>query len=257
MKNQTNSNIVLTIIICLVALLIIVAIILFLCNFCALLADIWKFSAFLIFLLLLFLAITYLGLMYFKEANSFKLKSSWMEKQDNKSNSNEKMRNEKIKILFMDVDGTLTDGKFYMGVQGEVMKAFYGKDGQGIVLLPQYGVTPVIITGKKEEEITKIINNRCIQLNINECDQHYGVQDKVELIKTFEEKYPPESFSYIGDDISDKSAMKYIKSKGGIIACPADAEDSIKSLADFICKRPGGGGAVRDFINYLIDNKLV
>lgn len=151
----------------------------------------------------------------------------------------------------MDVDGTLTDGKIYIGHQGEMMKAFSIKDGQGIVLLPKYGVIPVIITGRKSD----IVKNRCEELGINEFFQ--GVHDKVEIIKTFEEKYPSESFSYIGDDLNDLSAMKYIKSKGGIIACPANAEDPIKSLADFICKRNGGEGAVRDFIDYLINNDFV
>ena len=152
----------------------------------------------------------------------------------------------------MDVDGTLTDGKIYMGNQGEVMKAFSIKDGQGIVhLQSKYGVIPVIITGRESD----IVKNRCLELGINEC--HQGIQNKVELIKTFEEKYPSESFSYIGDDLNDLSAMKYIKSKGGIIACPADAEDSVKSTVDFICKRNGGEGAVRDFIDYLINNDFV
>ncbi len=161
------------------------------------------------------------------------------------------MKTKKIKILFMDVDGTLTDGKIYIGNHGEVMKAFSIKDGQGIVLLPKYGVIPVTITGRDSD----IVKNRCKELGINEC--HQGIQDKVEIIKTFEEKYPSESFSYIGDDLNDLSAMKYIKSKGGITACPADAEDSIKSIVDFVCKRNGGEGAVRDFIDFLINNNSV
>ncbi len=64
----------------------------------------------------------------------------------------------KIKILVMDVDGTMTDGKIYMGKDGELMKAFDIKDGYGIAhLLPQLGILPVIITGRKSE----ILEHRC------------------------------------------------------------------------------------------------
>lgn len=158
----------------------------------------------------------------------------------------------KIQVLFMDVDGTLTDGKIYMGNHGEVMKAFSIKDGQGIThLQSSYDVIPVIITGRRSE----IVKIRCEELKIN--DYHQDVHDKIVIIKEYEKKYPSESFSYIGDDSNDVPAMEYIKSKGGITACPADAEDSVKAIADFVCERPGGGGAVRDFIDYMIQNDYV
>lgn len=157
-----------------------------------------------------------------------------------------------IKFLFIDVDGTLTDGKIYIGGQGEVIKAFSIKDGQGITQLQsKYNVIPIVFTGRQSD----IVKKRCKELKINKFYQN--VQNKVELIKMFEKKYPVESFSYIGDDLNDIPAMEYIKSHGGITACPANAEDSVKSVADFICKRSGGEGAVRDFINYLINNELV
>ena len=71
-----------------------------------------------------------------------------------------------IRILIMDVDGTLTDGKIYMGCQGEVMKAFDVKDGCGIKdILPEAGIIPVIITGRKSE----IVKRRCEELNIEHC----------------------------------------------------------------------------------------
>ena len=75
---------------------------------------------------------------------------------------------EMIKFLVMDVDGTLTDGKIYMGSNGEVMKAFNIKDGCGIAMvLPKYGITPVIITARE----SKILENRCKELNITELHQ--------------------------------------------------------------------------------------
>ena len=72
---------------------------------------------------------------------------------------------DKIKYLVMDVDGTLTDGKIYMGTSGEILKAFDIKDGYGIhdMLIP-YGITPVIITGRS----SKILENRCRELSITD-----------------------------------------------------------------------------------------
>lgn len=69
---------------------------------------------------------------------------------------------QKIKILAMDVDGTLTDGKIYMGAEGELCKAFHIKDGLGIVKLKKHGIIPVIITGR----VSQIVANRAKELGI-------------------------------------------------------------------------------------------
>ena len=83
-----------------------------------------------------------------------------------------------IKLLVMDVDGTLTDGHIYMGPDGEVMKAFDVKDGYGIAhILPRYGIIPVIITGRRSQ----IVERRCAELGITELYQ--GVGDKLERLK--------------------------------------------------------------------------
>ena len=84
----------------------------------------------------------------------------------------------KIKLLVMDVDGTLTDGKIYMGAEGEMMKAFDVKDGYGIAhILPRLGITPVIITGRR----SGIVERRCAELGITELYQ--GVRDKLEKLR--------------------------------------------------------------------------
>ena len=138
----------------------------------------------------------------------------------------------KIKYLVMDVDGTLTDGKIYMGVHGELTKAFDIKDGYGIhdMLIPA-GVTPVIITGRKSE----ILENRCGELGITNLFQ--GVKDKV---------------AYIGDDLNDIECMKAVKEAGGMTGCPRDAVKGVLSISNFRSKKNGGNGAVREFIEYLL-----
>ena len=150
-----------------------------------------------------------------------------------------------IKYLVMDVDGTLTDGKIYMGNDGEGMKAFSIKDGCGIhdILIPA-GITPVIITGRT----SKIVENRCGEIGIKEI--HQGISNKIEKLLSITSNLS--EVAYIGDDINDLSCMKPVREAGGKIGCPADAVKKVKELADFISTKNGGDGAVREFIEWLV-----
>lgn len=151
-----------------------------------------------------------------------------------------------IKYLVMDVDGTLTDGKIYMGDDGEMMKAFDIKDGCGIhdILIPA-GITPVIITGRS----SKILENRCKELGITNL--HQGIRNKIEKLLTITTDLS--MVAYIGDDINDLSCMEPIKEAGGLVGCPADAVQKVINLADFVSKRNGGNGAVREFIEWIVE----
>lgn len=164
-----------------------------------------------------------------------------------------------IKFLVMDVDGTLTDGKIYMGEMGEAFKAFDIKDGCGIHdILPMYDIVPVIITART----SKILVNRCKELKITEL--HQGVRDKIarleQILEVWSQKegicYGLRDVAYIGDDILDMQCMEPIREQGGIVGCPADAAVSVKEIADFVSNRAGGNGAVREFIEYIVrENK--
>lgn len=150
-----------------------------------------------------------------------------------------------IKYLVMDVDGTLTDGKIYMGNDGEMMKAFDIKDGCGIhdILVPA-GITPVIITGRT----SKILENRCKELGITNL--HQGIKNKIEKLLTITTDLS--SVAYIGDDINDLSCMEPVKAAGGLVGCPADAVKKVMELADFVSTHNGGNGAVREFIEWIV-----
>lgn len=152
----------------------------------------------------------------------------------------------KLKYLVMDVDGTMTDGKIYMSNTGEAMKAFNIKDGCGIhdILIPSE-ILPVIITGRKSE----IVANRCKELGIIHIYQ--GVSDKVSKMREIISDLS--TVAYIGDDINDVPAMKMVQSAGGIVGCPSDAVKQVVSFADFVAGHKGGEGAVRDFIEYIVD----
>lgn len=149
-----------------------------------------------------------------------------------------------IKLLVMDVDGTLTDGKIYMGPDGEAMKAFDVKDGYAIAhMLPEMGIVPVIITGRESQ----IVANRAKELGITELYQ--GVSNKLDQLKKVAEKYstPPEELAYIGDDLNDLECIEYC----GFSACPNDAVEEIKNAVDYVCKYDGGRGSVRCIIGAL------
>ena len=151
----------------------------------------------------------------------------------------------KIKLLVMDVDGTLTDGKIYMGNNGEAMKAFDVKDGCGIKdILPTLGIVPVIITGR----VSQIVVNRANEIGITEL--HQGVRDKLSTLKAVAEKYDAlaNEIAYIGDDINDLDCISYC----GLTACPVDAVEDVKSAVDYVCKADGGRGAVREFKSRII-----
>jgi 3-deoxy-D-manno-octulosonate 8-phosphate phosphatase, yrbI family len=151
-----------------------------------------------------------------------------------------------VKLLVMDVDGTLTDGHIYVGAQGEVMKAFDVRDGYAIAhLLPAHGIVPVIITGRSSE----IVAQRAKELKITELYQ--GVSDKLEKLKTVAAAYgaSADEIAYIGDDLNDLPCINYC----GTTACSADAVPQVLEVADYVCSHNGGRGAVREFIDRILD----
>lgn len=155
----------------------------------------------------------------------------------------------------MDVDGTLTDGKIYIGNNGECMKAFHVKDGFGIVhILPLYNIIPVVITARESD----IVANRCKELGIHYLFQ--GVTDKLRQLDQMlkdkseedNEKYRYSDCAYIGDDFLDIECMRKIKCAGGLVGCPSDAIAEVSKIANFKSIQKGGDGAVRNFIEWLI-----
>ena len=151
--------------------------------------------------------------------------------------------------MVLDIDGTLTDGKIYMGEQGEIFKAFNIKDGYGIgSILPQMKIVPVILTGRK----SKIVEQRAKELNIKYIFQ--GVKDKKAVLSEFlkSEGFTYEEVIYMGDDLIDLECI----SVSGFSACPNDAIDIIKENVNYVCRKKGGEGAVREVIDIIFNRWL-
>lgn len=150
-----------------------------------------------------------------------------------------------IKAFVMDVDGTLTDGGIYIGNKGEVAKKFHVKDGYAIhVLLPQKGIIPIIITGRR----SKIVVQRCRELGIKHIVQ--GSKDKVNDLNRIlrRERIDLDEAAYIGDDLNDLPCMKFV----GFSGCPSDAAEEVKQAVDYVAIHKGGDGAVREFVEKIV-----
>lgn len=150
----------------------------------------------------------------------------------------------KIKLFAMDVDGTLTDGHIYMGNEGELFKAFHVKDGLGIKLLKDNGITPVIITGRT----SAIVKNRAAEIGITEIYQ--GIKNKAECLDHLMTKFnlTKEETAYIGDDMNDLSAVK----AAGITFAPADCADALKPYIDIILTHRAGDAPVREAVDMIL-----
>lgn len=152
-----------------------------------------------------------------------------------------------IKYIVMDVDGTLTDGKIYMGEEGESFKTFSIKDGYGIKNIAiNRKIEPVIITGRT----SIMLENRCRELGINKLYQ--GITDKNVVLKDVTTNY--DEVAYIGDDLNDIECMKAVSAAGGIVGCPKNAVEDVRKIADFVSTKDGGDGAVREFIEWIVKN---
>lgn len=150
-----------------------------------------------------------------------------------------------VRLLALDVDGTLTDGQINMGPSGELFKSFDAKDGYGIKhLLPQHGIVSVIITGR----VSAIVESRARELGIEHLYQ--GVTDKAACLRRVLEALgiPPDQTACMGDDLNDLPMMDIC----GFAACPGDAVQEVKERCAYVCKATGGHGAVREFIDWAV-----
>ena len=150
------------------------------------------------------------------------------------------------RVLICDVDGTLTDGGMYYGADGDLHRKFNTRDAKGLSLLREAGLQ-VMILSTENSSITKA---RARKLSIEDC--YVGVEDKLEFLTEWVSKsgLNPKEIAYIGDDVNDLAAMRYV----GLTACPQDAVDEITTTVDFVCKKNGGAGAVREFCELILQS---
>lgn len=153
----------------------------------------------------------------------------------------------KIKMLVLDVDGVLTDGSIVYSANGEEIKTFNVHDGYGIEILRQNGIPVGIITGR----ISSIVEKRAKDLKIEDLVQ--GTIDKVPVAKDFAKKYniTLEEMAFIGDDLFDIPLLQEV----GFSSAPKNARKEVKRIVDYVTKKEGGKGAVREVIDLILEAK--
>lgn len=153
----------------------------------------------------------------------------------------------RIKLLLMDCDGVLTDGRLYFSAGGEELKVFDVKDGQGLVMWHQAGFRSGIISGRN----SPIVEVRARQLGIE-----FVRQGRSEKAAAFEEiiaeaGISPAEVAFIGDDQPDALLMPQV----GLAVAVSDAHASARAAAHLIMTNPGGRGAVRELIDLILEAK--
>ncbi len=150
----------------------------------------------------------------------------------------------RVRLLLLDVDGVLTDGRIIYDARGQEIKEFHVRDGHGIKMIQRAGVEVGIITGRR----SRAVELRARELGISLVRQ--GVSDKVAAWRAIlgERGLAPEQTAYVGDDIVDLPLMRQV----GFAAAVADAHAAVAAAASYVAEKPGGGGAVREIIEFLL-----
>lgn len=149
-----------------------------------------------------------------------------------------------VRLLALDVDGVLTDGRIYYGNAGEELKAFNIKDGLGVKLLQDAGVKVAIITGRQSE----IVARRARELGIEDVVQ--GREDKLTALRELckRDGLALEHCAYMGDDLPDLGAI----TAAGLGLTVADATRAVAAAADWQSTLGGGAGAVREACEFIL-----
>ena len=151
----------------------------------------------------------------------------------------------RVRLLALDVDGVLTDGRLHNGARGEATKVFHVRDGHGIKRVQEVGIEVAIISGRKSAAVAK----RARDLGIRFVFQ--GVGDKLAvLVKLAKSRdVALEHCACVGDDTPDAPIL----AAAGLGIAVADAHADALAAADLVTSRPGGHGAVREVCDWLLD----
>ncbi|WP_068467955.1 KdsC family phosphatase [Candidatus Protochlamydia phocaeensis] len=149
-----------------------------------------------------------------------------------------------IRLLVLDIDGTLTDGGMYYSAEGDTLKRFFVQDGMGLTLLQRAGIEIAFMTS----ELSPIVSARAKKLKVKHVI--LGCQAKRQALEELAEKLALslEQIAYMGDDVNDEAPMLI----AGFRACPSNAVPLILAIADYVCEKAGGQGAVREVAEMIL-----
>ena len=153
----------------------------------------------------------------------------------------------RIRFLILDVDGVLTDGGITIDDDGRETKRFDVKDGHGLKMLMRCDVEIILLTGRK----SKVVEHRARDLDISEVYQ--GVWNKLEVFEEIlrNKNVTAQEIAFVGDDVVDVPVLRRV----GFSIAVADAVEEVKKVADYLSKKPGGRGAVREVCEIIMKAK--
>jgi 3-deoxy-D-manno-octulosonate 8-phosphate phosphatase (KDO 8-P phosphatase) len=153
----------------------------------------------------------------------------------------------RLRLVALDVDGVLTDGRLYYGPQGEALKVFDVRDGHGVKMLLGHGVTVAILSARSSD----IVATRARELGIATVLQGRGDKALAWRELLHQTGVPAEQAGFIGDDLPDLPVL----AQAGLAATVADARDEVKRVAHWTAPQPGGRGAVRALAEFILRAK--
>ena len=149
-----------------------------------------------------------------------------------------------IRLLVLDVDGVLTDGRLYFDSRGEALKVFDVRDGYGLVALQRAGVAVAVISGRR----SPAVRARCRELKVRHV--HQGVADKLAVFERLRArlKLARSACACVGDDLPDVPLMSAV----ALAFAVADAHPAARRAAAVVTRQDGGRGAVREVCDFLL-----
>jgi 3-deoxy-D-manno-octulosonate 8-phosphate phosphatase (KDO 8-P phosphatase) len=153
-------------------------------------------------------------------------------------------RARKTRLLMMDVDGVLTDGRIIQDGHGHELKVFDVKDGHGIVMAHRAELRTALISGRASETVRHRAEELGIKLVFQNIWNKLEVYERI-LVDT---ALAPDEVAYVGDDLIDIPLLRRV----GLAVAVADAVEEVKAAAHLVTQRPGGQGAVREVIEFIL-----
>jgi len=153
-------------------------------------------------------------------------------------------RAQTIRLLLLDVDGVLTDGRLYFGPQGETLKVFHVRDGHGLKMAQRAGIEVAFLSGRRSDAAY----HRARELGINRFFE--GLRDKLTVMREMEAdlKISATQVAVVADDLVDLPIM----ARAGLAVAVADAAPEVAAAAHWVTQGPGGRGAVREVCDLLL-----
>jgi 3-deoxy-D-manno-octulosonate 8-phosphate phosphatase (KDO 8-P phosphatase) len=153
-------------------------------------------------------------------------------------------RARRVKLLILDVDGVLTDGRMTLTERGDELKSFHTHDGMGVNLARRAGIKIALVTGEKSE----IGRTRGLKLGVEEIV--LGARRKAETVEEIRAKFglAAEEVAFMGDDLLDIPALERV----GLAVAPANAVAEVRAMVDVVTRAAGGAGAVRECVELIL-----